>query len=159
MSKLFLITASLLFITACKQNQSNNSSQITEFSKTTVVNNKDNFEDIIASEFNSKNKMVKVSKTDEVVSSDIQESHTEYKIEPVDSEYLNQIREANDRIYSNQGTDEDKVLIKNIRLTVKEFATQLDNDLDAIIFNYPDEEGNIMIVAISQKDNDIIPID
>lgn len=162
MKKLLLISSMFLLV-SCAQTSNTQNETIeevaTEVTKTTIATIEENFEDIITKEFNNENEIVKISKTEEVVSSDIQASHTEYKIEPIDSEYLNQIREANDRIYSNQGTDEDKALIKDIRLTVKELATQLDNDLDAIIFNYPDEQGNIMLVAMSQKNNDIIPID
>ncbi|MGF3113521.1 hypothetical protein [Facklamia sp. P9177] len=96
----------------------------------------------------------KVEKVDDVVSGEIGKPHTEYKITINNNEVI----EANDRIFSNQGTDEDRNKIREIQEKTRELAQELENDLDAVVTHYIDKDGNSILLAYSQKSKDIIPI-
>ncbi|MHA3225717.1 hypothetical protein ACV7JQ_07205 [Globicatella sulfidifaciens] len=154
--KKILLLSSVLLLTACgaskKDDVSNQQSTTIATEATTATTS---FEDEISSAFENK---VTVEKIEDLISSDIGESHTEYEIKITEESLLNQVREANDRIYSNQATDEDKALINDIQNKVIDLASKLENEVDAIKVSYLDTEGNSHLISYSQKNNNIIPI-
>lgn len=90
---------------------------------------------------------------EDTVSSDVEESHTEYQIT------LNnpgEIKEANDRIYSNQGTEEDEQTIKEVKDKAKELAQDIDNEIDTVSVDYTDEDDYDIMVAYTQKSKSLI---
>ncbi|MCR8969593.1 hypothetical protein [Facklamia sp. 7083-14-GEN3] len=92
---------------------------------------------------------------EEVSTNEIAEPHTEYRITLTDFS----IAEANDRINSDQRTEEDQDKIRDLREKTKELAQDLDNNLYAIVTDYIIEVDTIYLLAYSQKNNDIIPIE
>ena len=155
--KIILLLSSVLLLTACGANKKDDVSnqQSTTIATEVTTAATTSFEDEMSSAFENK---VTVEKIEDLISSDIGENHTEYEIKITEESLLNQVREANDRIYSNQATDEDKALIKDIQNKVIDLASKLENEVDAIKVSYLDTEGNSHLISYSQKNNNIIPI-
>lgn len=155
--KKILLLSSVLFLTACGTSKTDDVSnqQSTPMDSEVTTPATTSFEDEMSSAFENK---VTVEKIEDLISGDIGESHTEYDIKITEESLLNQVREANDRIYSNQATDEDKALIKDIQNKVIDLASKLENEVDAIKVSYLDTEGNSHLISYSQKNNNIIPI-
>lgn len=146
MKKYLLVGLSLFVLAGCSsENGSEGTSEVSETQK-------------VASNIESKAKElfgddITFEVSEDTVTSDVQESHTEYVIT------LNnpgEIKEANDRIYSNQGTEEDKQLIEDVKDKAKELAQDIDNELDTVLVHYVDEDDNNIMVAYTQKSKSLI---
>ena len=146
MKKYLLVGLSLFILSGCStENGSEGTSEVAE-TQTVASNIESNAKELFGDD-------ITFEILEDTVSSDVEESHTEYQIT------LNnpgEIKEANDRIYSNQGTEEDKQVIQDVKDKAKELAQDIDNEIDTVSVDYTDEDDYDIMVAYTQKSKSLI---
>lgn len=142
MKKIIILLSSLFFLYGC-------SSQPESPTTTTEIKSEVSSIETKAKELFGDN--ITFAEMKDTVTGEISESHTEYQVIIEDEEVI----AADKNINSNQGSDEDKKIIDDIKNKANELAQDLDNEIDAIQVGYK-EDGNIMLVAFNQKNKAII---
>ena len=146
MKKSLVLLASVLVLTACGESTHKEE----HVGITTEEQVKEKYTDLAKEIIKGFDDKVKVDIEDEVITSDIEEFHTEINIIVTDKEYRNKIIEAE--------KNEDNEYLLDIQKQVKKYSEKLSNDIDSISFVYIDKDGNNNTLAYFQKNNDIIPM-
>lgn len=150
-------------------NSSNESSSIssssaiesTVESSATPVNDQ-NLEDvakIMEDKFNTDGeKLVKVEIEKDVIDDTSDDAHSVIKVTVIDDEARKNMQTMKDAVDSNTADDTQRTSIYGIQLNVEEAAQQLENENDIVQFINPDTNGNNIVIAMSKKNENIIPL-
>lgn len=147
------------------------STEITSTSET-VVSNSDSSEapavneenlnavaKVLDEKFNTDGEtLVKVEIENDVIDDTSDVAHSVITATVTDSEARKNMETMQDAVNSNTADDTQRTSIYGIQVNVEEVAKQLENENDVVKFVNPDSNGNSIVIAMSKKNENIIPL-
>lgn len=113
---------------------------------------------ILEDKFNSKDEMIKVTIQNDVSDDTSDKPHSVIEAVVVDDESRKNLEETQGALNSNSANDTQRTVIYGIQVNVEEAAKELESEYDTISFINPDSNGNNMVLALANKNENIIPL-
>ncbi|MBG9982849.1 membrane lipoprotein lipid attachment site-containing protein [Aerococcaceae bacterium DSM 111020] len=103
--------------------------------------------------------LIEITVMDDETTEAIPEPHKEYKVMPIDEDYQQSLLDSVYRIHNGTASPGERDIIRTIFENVKELASNLDNDNDAISFEFRNEDDEPILIAKSTRVEDFIQYD
>lgn len=102
--------------------------------------------------------LVKVEIENDVLDDTSDVAHSVITATVTDSEARKNMETMQDAVNSNTADDTQRISIYGIQVNVEEVAKQLESENDVVQFINPDSNGNNIVIAMSKKNENIIPL-
>ncbi len=173
MKKYLIILVGLFVLSGCKderptidvnsdQNESSNSVESkTSNESSDISSNEDKIVQAIEEMFQEELELelVEIQTSDDESTEAIPEPHKEYKIIPIDEDYKQSLLDSVYRIHNGTASPGERDIIRTIFDNVKEIASNLDTDNNAVSFEFRNAEDEPIVIAKSTRDEDFIQYD